>query len=70
MLAMVRSGIGLSLCRESIALEEMQSRGLVISDKVRIETSLRFVTLASRRKEPNVAAAFDALASTWNADDL
>lgn len=65
MLAMVRSGIGLSLCRESIALEEMQSRGLVISDKVKIDTSLRFVTLASRKTDPNVAAAFDALSNTW-----
>lgn len=65
MLAMVRSGIGLSLCRESIALEEMQSRGLVASDQVRIETSLRFVTLAARKTEPNIEAAFDALGTTW-----
>ncbi|MEX0286574.1 MAG: LysR family transcriptional regulator [Paracoccaceae bacterium] len=65
MLAMVRSGIGLSLCRESIALEEMQSRGLAISDKVKIDTSLSFVSLASRRLDPNVAAAFDALEATW-----
>ncbi|GAA6209828.1 LysR family transcriptional regulator [Cognatishimia sp. WU-CL00825] len=65
MLAMVRSGIGLSLCRESIALEEMQSRGLAISDRVKIETSLRFITLASRKAEPNIIAAFDALNTTW-----
>ncbi|MBO9477151.1 LysR family transcriptional regulator [Shimia sp. R11_0] len=65
MLAMVRSGIGLSLCRESIALEEMQSRGLVISNTVKIDTSLRFVALASRISDPNVAAAFDALDTTW-----
>lgn len=65
MLAMVQSGIGLSLCRESIALEEMQSRGIAMSDRVRIETCLRFVTLASRESEPNVAAAFDALNTTW-----
>lgn len=65
MLAMVRSGIGLSLCRESIALEEMQSRGLAISDNVKIDTSLSFVTLESRKSEPNVAAAFDALEHTW-----
>lgn len=66
MLAMVRSGIGLSLCRESIALEEMQSRGLVIADRVKIDTSLRFVTLAARQKEPNIAAAMDVLASAWS----
>ncbi|WP_170756210.1 LysR family transcriptional regulator [Ruegeria lacuscaerulensis] len=66
MLAMVRSGIGLSLCRESIALEEMQNRGLAVSDRVRIETCLRFVTLSAKKKDPNVEAAFDALDSTWS----
>ncbi|CAD0187188.1 Cyn operon transcriptional activator [Ruegeria sp. THAF57] len=66
MLAMVRSGIGLSLCRESIALEEMQSRGIAISEKVKIETCLRFATLAARKEEPNVQAAFDALSTAWN----
>lgn len=65
MLAMVRSGIGLSLCRESIALEEMQSRGLAISQRLKIETCLRFVTLASRKADPNVVAAFEALSTTW-----
>ncbi|MBO9399079.1 LysR family transcriptional regulator [Shimia sp. R9_2] len=65
MLAMVRSGIGLSLCRESIALEEMQSRGLVISDTAKVDTSLRFVTLASNKSDPNILAAFDALESAW-----
>jgi DNA-binding transcriptional LysR family regulator len=66
MLAMVRSGIGLSLCRESIALEEMQNRGLAVSDRVRIETCLRFVTLSAKKTDPNVEAAFDALDSTWS----
>ncbi len=66
MLAMVRSGVGLSLCRESIALDEMQSRGLVVADKVSIQTSLRFITLASRAKDPNVKAAFEVLESAWN----
>ena len=65
MLAMVRSGVGLSLCRESIALEEMQSRGLVIADKVKINTSLRMVARADRMEDPNVAAAFDALSTVW-----
>jgi DNA-binding transcriptional LysR family regulator len=65
MLAMVRSGVGLSLCRESIALEEMQSRAIVVSDQVAIKTSLRFVSLGSRREDPNVMAAFDALDAVW-----
>lgn len=67
MLAMVQSGVGLSLCREAIALEQVQSRGLAISDRVQIETSLRFAALAARKSEPNVKAAFDALSTTWSA---
>ncbi|MEP3026016.1 MULTISPECIES: LysR family transcriptional regulator [Alphaproteobacteria] len=66
MLAMVRSGVGLSLCRESIALDEMQTRGLVVADQVSIQTSLRFITLKSRAKDPNVKAAFEVLASAWD----
>jgi len=66
MLAMVRSGVGLSLCRESIALNEVQSRGLAVADKVSIQTSLRFVALASRAKDPNVKAAFEVLEAAWN----
>jgi DNA-binding transcriptional LysR family regulator len=66
MLAMVRSGVGLSLCRESIALDEMQTRGLVVADQVSIQTSLRFITLRSRAKDPNVSAAFEVLDSAWD----
>lgn len=66
MLAMVRSGVGLSLCRESIALDEMQTRGLVVADQVSIQTSLRFITLKSRAKDPNVRAAFEVLDSAWD----
>ncbi|MFK7836917.1 MAG: LysR family transcriptional regulator [Sulfitobacter sp.] len=66
MLAMVRSGVGLSLCRESIALDEMQTRGLVVADQVSIQTSLRFITLKSRAKDPNVKVAFEVLASAWD----
>ena len=65
MLAMVRSGVGLSLCRESIALDEAQSRGIVIADRVSIETSLCFITLLSRLKDPNIASAFDVLNNVW-----
>lgn len=66
MLAMVRSGVGLSLCRESIALDEIQTRGLVVADQVSIQTSLRFITLRSRAKDPNVRAAFEVLDSAWD----
>jgi len=66
MLAMVQSGVGLSLARESIALEQRQSRGIVIADKVQIDTSLSFVTLRARLNDPNVAAAIEILDDIWS----
>ncbi len=66
MLAMVRSGVGLSLCREAIALEQHQTYGLAISDRVQLETPLSFVTLKTRYQNPNVNAAFEILKSIWN----
>jgi DNA-binding transcriptional LysR family regulator len=65
MVAMVRTGVGLSLCRESIALHEQQAHGLVIADAVKITTTLSFVCLDSRRNDPAVAIAFDAIKRVW-----
>ncbi|MDO9416179.1 LysR family transcriptional regulator [Pararhizobium sp.] len=65
MLAMVRTGLGLSLCRESIALSERQAHGLVVADAVRLETALAFVCLRERRSDPNVALAFDVIDRIW-----
>lgn len=66
MLAMVRTGIGLSLCRESIALHHQQSYGLVIVDGLELETSLGFMTLAARRNDPTIRLAFDAISRIWD----
>jgi len=65
MLAMVRTGIGLSLCRESIALHEQQANGLVLADSVRISTTLSFMCLAARAGEPALQTAFDVIKRTW-----
>jgi len=65
MLAMVRTGVGLSLCREAIALDQQQACGLVIADRVKLETSLGFVALSIRRFDPVVTLAFDAVARIW-----
>ncbi|WP_434721566.1 LysR family transcriptional regulator [Mesorhizobium sp. RIZ17] len=64
MLAMVRTGVGLSLCRESIALHEQQANGLVIAD-VKVETTLSFVCLNARILDPSIAHAFDAIQRVW-----
>lgn len=69
MLEMVRSGVGLSLCRESTALDEAQTRGIVIADLISIQTSLRFMALKARFKDPNIASAFEILSNIWGGID-
>ncbi len=66
MLAMVRSGVGLCLCRESIALYEEQVHGLVVVDRAAVETTLGFLSLANRHAEPSIELAFDLVAKIWN----
>ncbi len=66
MLDLVRSGVGLSLAREAIALREAQSRGLVVADRVQLDCCLCFVHSAAQRKSPVIAAARAALAQVWS----
>lgn len=65
MVAMVRTGVGLSLCRESIALHEQQAHGLVIAENVKISTTLSFLCLEARIGDPSIRAAFDAIRRVW-----
>lgn len=65
MLDLVKSGVGLSLARESIALREAHAHGLVIADGVSLSTELSFITLAKRQKEPTIAAVFSLLQAIW-----
>ena len=65
MLDLVKSGVGLSLVRESIALREAHVHGLVIADAVSLSTELSFITLTKRKNEPLIAAAFSLLQSLW-----
>ena len=65
MLEMVRAGIGLSLCRESIALHQRQSFGLVVSDTLSVPACLSIATLARRKDNPIISALFNQLQSTW-----
>jgi DNA-binding transcriptional LysR family regulator len=65
MLAMARTGVGLSLCRDSIALREAQSGNVVILDHPPIETELIFLCLAARAEDPVVAAALKAIDHVW-----
>lgn len=65
MLDLVKSGVGLSLVRESIALREAHAHGLVIADAVSLPMELTFITLARRQNEPTIAAVFSLLQSLW-----
>lgn len=65
MLDLVKSGVGLSLVREAVALREAHAHGLVIADAVSLCTELSFIALAKRRKEAAIAAAFSLLQGIW-----
>lgn len=66
MLAMARTGVGLSLCRDSIAQQEARAGRLVIADQVQIETSLGILCLRSRLEDPPVNFALTALRTLWD----
>ncbi|UYV39495.1 LysR family transcriptional regulator [Rhodobacteraceae bacterium D3-12] len=65
MLEMVRSGIGLSLCRESIALHQKQTFGLAVCNSVSVPACLCFVTLERRKKSPILTELFTLLQGSW-----
>lgn len=65
MLDLLKSGVGLSLVRDSIAIRESQAHGLTIADRVQLPCELQFVSLAGRVSEPVVAAAWAAMDRVW-----
>jgi DNA-binding transcriptional LysR family regulator len=65
MLDLVRSGVGLSLARETIALREAQSRGLVIADRVELPCCLCFIHAATAGETMVIQAARQAVAKVW-----
>jgi DNA-binding transcriptional LysR family regulator len=65
MLDLVKSGVGLSLVRDAIAIAQAQAHGLVIADRVSLAASLSFVCLQSQRDSAVVQSAFAALSRAW-----
>lgn len=65
MLDLVKSGIGLTLARDSTALAEAHAHALTIVEQVTVPTELTFVTLAERRDEPAIAAALQLIDAQW-----
>ncbi len=66
MLDLVRSGVGLSLARESIALREAQSRGLVVADRVHLACHLCFIHTAAALDTTVMSAVQRALTKVWS----
>ena len=65
MLEMVRSGLGLSLCRESIALHQKQTFGLAVCEAVSVPACLCFITLEARKDIPTITETFRLLDRAW-----
>jgi DNA-binding transcriptional LysR family regulator len=65
MLDLVKSGVGLSLARDATAIAEAHAHALTIVEGVTVPTELTFVTLAERKDEPAIAAAFKLVEQQW-----
>jgi DNA-binding transcriptional LysR family regulator len=65
MLDLVKSGVGLTLARDSTAIAEAHAHGLTIVEGITVPTELTFITLAARRDEPAIAAALKAIETQW-----
>jgi DNA-binding transcriptional LysR family regulator len=66
MLDLVKSGVGLTLARDSIALAEAHAHALTIVEDVTVPTQLSFIVLAERREEPTIAAALRLIEAQWH----
>lgn len=65
MLDMVRSGLGLALAREPVALRESETNGLVVVKALPLPSQLSFLVLQARKDETLVRAAIDAVVSVF-----
>ncbi|MGH8777680.1 LysR family transcriptional regulator [Paraburkholderia sp.] len=66
MLDLVKSGIGLTLARDAIALAEAHAHALTIVEGITVPTELTFVALAARKDEPAIAAALKLIEQQWS----
>jgi DNA-binding transcriptional LysR family regulator len=65
MLDLVKSGVGLMLARDSIALAEAHAHGLTIVEGITVPTELTLIALAARMDEAPIAAAFKLAEAQW-----
>lgn len=62
---LVTSGVGVSLLRESMALDLQRGGEVVIWEQARLKTTLWFVYLSERAHDPLIEALLEVLAQTW-----
>lgn len=65
MIAMANSGVGLCLCRESIALHERQTAGLSMADHISVPAALSIATLKSNEQQPLIDAFLGVVSNGW-----
>jgi DNA-binding transcriptional LysR family regulator len=65
MLDLVKSGVGLTLARDAIAIAEAHAHALTIIEGITVPTQLSFVTLDARKDEPAIAAALKLIEQQW-----
>ncbi|MHB0777058.1 LysR family transcriptional regulator [Halomonas sp. WWR20] len=65
MLDLVRAGVGLSLARDAVAIQERQERGLTVVPNVRLPCALSVIWRREQREDPVVDTALQALGKAW-----
>ncbi|TCG05536.1 LysR family transcriptional regulator [Paraburkholderia steynii] len=65
MLDLVKSGVGLTLVRDSVALAAANEHGLTIVKGFTVPARLSFISRLDREREPLIAAIFDLIHKQW-----
>ena len=65
MLEMVRSGVGLSLARDALAIQQRQTFDIAVSRSASVPACLSFATPQRNRTDPKIAALFDLMQEIW-----
>ena len=63
--SLVVAGGGVSLMREDIALDAAAAGEVVLWNKVRLETTLKFLYIKQRENDPEIRALLDVLHQVW-----
>ncbi|MFO1312118.1 MAG: LysR family transcriptional regulator [Burkholderiales bacterium] len=65
MRSLVAAGGGVTVIREDLALESAASGDVALWNKVRLETTLKFLYLSQRQDDPVIRALLDVLHDIW-----